>query len=240
MIQTTWADHAMHSYFAQMDDAVWEKGVNTQLKDLPLIWVSPWSEFLPFCSTHHQPLGCIPRIPIINPLQVDCQAPTAFLKNAHLQRLTACITGNILPVIAGCMQNLSLTELTMVAKLGAGAFGTVSLVRHASNHYALKQMYKSQILQMGLQVWRHPPPPPSLLPPPIYLAHLFCSIKESSHLWCRWNLSKRAHEHSHDRATLSGFLPCCIQAMGLLILVHSKILKAVSVGQWEIARHGIS
>ena len=50
------------------------------------------------------------------------------------------------------MQSMRLGDLTTIARLGAGAFGTVSLVKHDSSYYALKQMSKSQIVQMGLQV----------------------------------------------------------------------------------------
>ena len=47
---------------------------------------------------------------------------------------------------------MRLGDLTTITRLGAGAFGTVSLVKHDSSYYALKQMNKSQIVQMGLQV----------------------------------------------------------------------------------------
>ena len=43
----------------------------------------------------------------------------------------------------------------MLARLGAGAFGMVTLVKQGTNYYALKQMRKAQIVQMGLQVSSH-------------------------------------------------------------------------------------
>ena len=49
---------------------------------------------------------------------------------------------------------MKLSELTTVAKLGSGAFGMVTLVKHKDGYYALKQMHKSQIVQMELQVSR--------------------------------------------------------------------------------------
>ena len=51
---------------------------------------------------------------------------------------------------------MRLGDLTTITRLGAGAFGTVSLVKHDSSYYALKQMNKSQIVQMGLQVGPSP------------------------------------------------------------------------------------
>lgn len=47
---------------------------------------------------------------------------------------------------------MKLSDLTTVAKLGSGAFGMVTLVKHKDSYYALKQMHKSQIVQMELQV----------------------------------------------------------------------------------------
>lgn len=46
-----------------------------------------------------------------------------------------------------------MSDLTIVARLGAGAFGLVSLVKEGSDYYALKQMGKAQIIQMGLQAY---------------------------------------------------------------------------------------
>ena len=50
------------------------------------------------------------------------------------------------------LQDVKLSDLTTVAKLGSGAFGMVTLVKHKGSYYALKQMHKSQIVQMELQV----------------------------------------------------------------------------------------
>lgn len=50
------------------------------------------------------------------------------------------------------VQNLTLSDLTTVARLGAGAFGLVTLVKHNGSYYALKQLHKSQVVAMGLQV----------------------------------------------------------------------------------------
>ena len=49
------------------------------------------------------------------------------------------------------LQNLKMSDLTVIARLGAGAFGLVSLVKEGSDYFALKQMGKAQIVQMGLQ-----------------------------------------------------------------------------------------
>lgn len=50
------------------------------------------------------------------------------------------------------LQNVKLSDLSTIAKLGSGAFGMVTLVKQGSNYYALKQMHKNQIVQMELQV----------------------------------------------------------------------------------------
>ena len=49
------------------------------------------------------------------------------------------------------MQTVKPEDLTTVAKLGSGAFGVVTLVKQGTSYYALKQMHKSQIVQMELQ-----------------------------------------------------------------------------------------
>ena len=48
-----------------------------------------------------------------------------------------------------------MSDLTVVTRLGAGAFGLVSLVKEGASYYALKEMAKAQIVQMGLQASAH-------------------------------------------------------------------------------------
>jgi hypothetical protein len=67
-------------------------------------------------------------------------------------QLNCCIRTGLARGFEFCMQNLGLADLTTVARLGAGAFGMVTLVKQGTLYYALKAMNKSQIVQMGLQV----------------------------------------------------------------------------------------